>query len=1075
MSRLFRGLAATAACAVGAAALLAAPAAAIADAPFGIRINEVVSNGGTPDDWIEFYNYSDSAVDLSEYIVQDGSDKNPYTIPAGTIVEPGAYYVIDTLSDAGEGDFDFGLGKGDSVRLFAPGDANGAQPVLETTWPADTHAVPSWGAQGEGADVAYLLTAESTKGAANVFPAEPGESAGVVLNEIVYDEVSGYSDRVEIYNAGTETASIAGWTISDDTRDRFSTPFTEGTVLEPGAFAVLVTDVDFTFGLGKGDEVVLYDQDQTEVDAYAYENTSPTATFARCPDGAGDWAHATVATPGASNDCETAPIPGSVLLNEVDSGPADWVELHNPGSEAFELTGFEIRDNSDDHRWQFPAGAAIAAGEFLVVDANAEGLVFDDQTDAYEVGIFSAAIGVGSADQIRLYDAAGAKIDETHSWSEHANIDGDEIAATLARCPDGEGAFVLAYATPGAANDCVPPTVAINEIDSQGTPDWAEIVNTGAQPVDISGWTLMDNDPIGHAADVVPLAEGTILAPGEYFVFNGTDHFTFGLGNGDTVTIRDAAGRTVAEHAYEAHAQGVWARCEDGTGGFADVSVGTPGLRNACGNPVRINEIESDGDPDWIELVNPTGDALDVSGIVVKDDDDAHVHVIAEGTSIPANGYLVVDDLDFGIGKDDTVRVFDGDQLVDSASWGADHAANTWGRCPDTAGPFAVTAEPTPGAANICEGEIAVSPWPGSQEVRVLDTAPTFLEDSSGLDVQETAEGTFLWAVDNGTGAIWKLAASADGSVTMADGWADGKRVRFQKDAGDPGAAGPDTEGITVDGDGLVYVASERDNSDKGVNQNKILQVDPDEAGPDLVALTEWDLTELLPAVGANLGIEAVEWVPDATLAGDLYDDNTQAPYEAGSYVGDGLFFVAVEDNGGVYALALAADGSAELVSTIDPGLAGVMSLDYDSVLGVLWAVCDDGCGGKSAQITLNGTDQPGIAHFARPTGMPDINNEGFTTAPASLSVDGQRPVWWFADGYASEALRVGALPGPADGGGDDGSTGGGATGGTGSTNPGAGDLATTGGEPPAFAVMIAIGLLVCGGIALTVRRRATR
>jgi hypothetical protein len=43
---------------------------------------------------------------------------------------------------------------------------------------------------------------------------------------------------------------------------------------------------------------------------------------------------------------------------------------------------------------------------------------------------------------------------------------------------------------------------------------------------------------------------------------------------------------------------------------------------------------------------------------------------------------------------------------------------------------------------------------------------------------------------------------------------------------------------------------------------------------------------------------------------------------------------------------------------------------------------------------------------------MPDINNEGFATAPASLSVDGQRPVWWFADGFASESLRTGTLPG---------------------------------------------------------------
>ncbi len=1072
MSRYSRGLAAAAACAVGAAAtaFVVPPAAIAAEEPLGIRINEVVSNGGTPDDWIELYNYSDSDVDLSEYIIQDNSDKNPYTFPAGTIVAPGEYLVIDTLSDSGEGDFDFGLGKGDSVRLFAPGDANGTQPLLQTSWPADTHAVPSWGAQGDGADVTYALTSEPTKGSANSFSGggdgDPGTGPDVVLNEIIYDDVSGFSDRIEIFNRGSETVSIAGWTISDDKRDRFSTPFVDGTTLAPGAFAVLVTDVDFTFGLGKGDEVVLYDQAQAEVDAYAYEATSPTATFARCPDGTGDWAHATEATPGGANNCAVATIPGAVVLNEVDSGPADWVELYNPGTEPLDISGYELRDNSDDHRWSFVSGTSIDGGEFLVVEADTIGIVNGEEAR------FDAPIGIGSADEMRLFDADGQLIDRTGTWEGHANIDGDEIAATLARCPDGIGDFVLAYATQGATNECVPPAVAINEIDSQGAPDWAEIVNTGTEPVDISGWTLMDNDPIGHAADVMPLADGTILAPGEYFVFNGTDHFTFGLGGGDTVTIRNADGLTVAEHAYPAHADGFWARCEDGTGDFVDVAVSTPGIRNACGNPVRINEVESDGDPDWIELVNPTATALEVSGIVVKDDDDTHSYEIPAGTSIPANGYLVLDELGFGIGKDDQVRVFDGDQLVDSTSWGDNHAAATWGRCPDTVGPFAGTAEPTPGTANICPGEIAVSPWPGSQDVRVLDSIPTFLEDSSGLDVQETAEGTFLWAVDNGTGTIWKLNASAAGSAVIADGWTDGKRVRFQKDAEDPGAAGPDTEGITLDGDGLVYVASERDNSDKGVNQNTILQVDPDAAGPDLVALTEWDLTDLLPAVGANLGIEAVEWVPDSVLAGALFDDNTGATYEPSSYVGDGLFFVAVEDGGGVYAFALAADGTAELVSTIDPGLAGVMSLDYDSVLGVMWAVCDDGCGGKTAQITLNGTDQPDIAHFARPAGMPDINNEGFATAPASLSTNGERPVWWFADGYTSEALRVGTLPGAGSGGpGDGGSGDGGGGAGSGDGSDG-GDLATTGSEMPGAALVLALGLLLAGGLAAAMRRR---
>ncbi len=850
-------------------------------------------------------------------------------------------------------------------------------------------------------------------------PSSPPEaSANIVVNEIIYDEISGYDDRVELFNAGSTATDLTGWRISDDKRDRFG-DVPAGTVLAPGEFAVLVTDVDFMFGLGKGDEVVLYDASGAEVDAFTYLNTAPLAVWARCPDGTGDWAPATVATPGEANVCAPLPTPGTIVINEVDSQPADWVEFYNSGTAALDISGYEIRDNSDDHRWRFLPGTTIAAGQFLVVDEATIGLV-DGAEDR-----FSAPIGIGSADRIRLYDRSGTMIDDTLPWTAHAAIGGDFAAATLARCPDGVGAFALAHTTPGASNRCVMPSVTINEIESNGdVTDWVEVVNTGSSPIDLGGWTVMDNDPAGHAAQVTPLPSGSILAPGAYFVFDQPSNFVFGLGGGDTVTLRDATGNTVDEHVYLAHATGTWARCADGKGEFIDAPVATKGLRNACGNPVRINEVESNGGSpdDWIELVNPTATVLDVSGLVVKDDDDSHAYVIPATTTIAAGGYLVIEgaQLGFGLGSGDAVRVFENDVLVDDTTWGAGHAAVTWGRCPDTTGPFAVTAVSSKGAANVCAGEITAGVWPGSAAVRVVDQSSMFLADSSGLDTQSTPQGVFLWAVDNGTGKFWKLAVSADGSARFVDGWANGKRARFQRDALNPAAAGPDTEGITVDGAGWVYLASERDNSAKGVNQNVVLKVDPNAPGPDVVATQEWDLTALLPAVGANLGIEAVEWVADSALSGKLVDKNTSALYNPARYVGhgDGLFFVAVEDGGGVFAFALNADGTKTLVAEIDPGLSGVMALDYDTALGVLWAVCDDGCGGTAAQITLNGTATPTVAHFARPDGMPNINNEGFATAPATLASNGARPAWWFADGINPGALHAGTVPGGSTSGG---------------------------------------------------------
>lgn len=737
---------------------------------------------------------------------------------------------------------------------------------------------------------------------------------GVVVNEIVYDDVvPDLADSIELYNSSSAAVDISGWSVLDDKRDERGT-LPAATTLAPGAFLVLTKDatpLGFPFGLGKGDAVVLLDAADQIVDEYAYEATAPFADWSRCADG-GEWAHATEVTLGMPNNCTPiAPpeTPGAVLLNEIDSGPADWVELINPGTEALDLSGYELRDNSDDHNWFFGAGSSIDAGERLVVDAFSVG------ADAAGAPLeFQAAIGIGSADSVRLFDAAGTMLDN-YSWNGHPSIDGSEAAASWARCPDAIGDFALARVTPGPANDCVLPSVAINEVESNGdATDWVEVINTGSTTVDLSAWTLMDSDPIGHAADVVPVASGTMLAVGERFIFDQGVHFDFGLGGGDVATVRDAAGATVAEYSWSDHASITWARCPEGAGDFVDASVSTKGAANECGT----------------------------------------------GGGDGGNG--------------------------------------------DGGG----------------DGEPAAAVWPGPADVTVVDEAPMFLGDASGLETQETANGTVLWAVDNGTGTFWKLDAHADGSVDFADGWEDGKRARYQRDADAPTKAGPDTEGITVDAAGNLYFAAERDNSNKGVNENTVLAIDADAAGPDVVATQEWDLTASLPQVAANTGLEAVEWVSDADLAGLLVDANTNELYDPADYPthGDGLFFVAVEDDGVIYAYALGSDGSIHQIASIDPDLGGVMSLDYDSVLGEMWALCDNGCEGEAARIALTG-GEPTVQYFARPASMPNLNNEGFATAPASLSTAAStgeadaatRPVWWFADGERPGALRTGTVP----------------------------------------------------------------
>jgi len=784
--------------------------------------------------------------------------------------------------------------------------------------------------------------------------------------------------------------------------------------------------VNLSFGLKKNDTVTLLDTDgTTELDQHAWGDFH-LHTHGRIPDGAGAFVPLPAASPGALN----ADL--SVLrLNEIETdGSPDWVELFNTGATAVDATGAVIKSVGNAGNQVLSSPAVVPAGGVLLVNLS---------------------FGLKKNDTVTLLAANGTTQIDQYAW-------GDFHLHTWGRSPDGTGSFaLLPSASPGALNaagsdpDPEPSggAIRINEVDS-APDDWVELFNPGSAALDIADYELRDKDD-DHRWRFAP---GTTIAAGAFLVVEGATvgqvwngsawvSGTFaggvgGIGGDDRIRLYDAGGALIDEtfqwskHAFVGtEANGSYARCVDGVGGFLQASR-TKGASNAgsCALPsVALNEINPNG-ADWVEVINTGDAAVDLTGWYILDGDASHT--VAQTNPLPAGTSLAAGARFVFLGETSTERHFQfglsnnaGESVtlltatataVDSYGWSVGISA-TVGRCPEGTGVWGAQS-PTQGAANVC-GDPGPAPqpegrvWPGSTAVTVLDPTPTFLEDSSGLDTWTDATGTYLYAIDNGSGGtFWKLAVDSDGSIAFAPGWTDGKRVRFQKDAGNAGAAGPDTEGITLDGDGFVYAASERDNANNGVNWNVILKVDPDAAGPDLVAIDEWDITSALPAVDANLGIEAVEWVADADLTGKLWDTTRAKAYAPADYPGhgDGLFFVALEDNGHVYGFALSSGGAFELVADIDPGLGAAMALDYDTVFDVLWVVCDDGCLGSAAQLAFNGTATPGTTVVARPSGMPNLNNEGFATAPAGLIAGGQRPVWWFADGAASESLRAGTL-----------------------------------------------------------------
>ncbi len=129
-----------------------------------VVINEasVKSSAEGNSDWIELFNNGQDNVALGGWIIKDAKEREPFTIPGGTVLTGKGYYVVGKDPEGLNG-FTFGLGVADSVRLF---DGDGA--LVDTlTW-EDNLALEdkSLGRLPDGSGEFQTL-ATPTKGTAN--------------------------------------------------------------------------------------------------------------------------------------------------------------------------------------------------------------------------------------------------------------------------------------------------------------------------------------------------------------------------------------------------------------------------------------------------------------------------------------------------------------------------------------------------------------------------------------------------------------------------------------------------------------------------------------------------------------------------------------------------------------------------------------------------------------------------------------------------------------------------------------------------------------------------------------------
>ena len=304
-------------------------------------------------------------------------------------------------------------------------------------------------------------------------------------------------------------------------------------------------------------------------------------------------------------------------INEVMiDDPTPWLEIHNKGLEAADLSGMILtNDLADLTRFQVADGSTIPAGGFITFFADGDPGQGPLHT-SFQLGATGGQIGIFSGTKQIDAQAFGSK----------------GVGVSEGRYPDGVGSWrTFNIPTPGSSNLLPPPVVSsVSHVpaiptDSDAvtvrttiTDDGAVLTTTlhfsatGSGFVDVG---MTDSGENLYSAQIAPQPDGVLV---EYYI-------TAGDNDGQTST---------APHDYPdiLHRYLVGYRPQN-----LVINEFMADNETTLRDPDELEEF-----PDWIELYNPGRTPIDLGGKYLTDDLANPTRFrIPDGLIIPANGFTV--------------------------------------------------------------------------------------------------------------------------------------------------------------------------------------------------------------------------------------------------------------------------------------------------------------------------------------------------------------------------------------------------------------------------------------------------
>lgn len=356
-----------------------------------VVINEV-QPGGAGGGFIEFFNTTDSPVDLQGHYLSDTSANLAKTRISTSVVVPANG--LATVPFAGSG---LTAGSLTTVYLTLP---DGITPIagIEAAVPLDGRSIgrkPNGGGQ-------WFLFVNPSRGQPN------GSSAALAaqlrLNEVHFT-ADGRVDFIELKNLARTATSASGLFISS------RLDFSDKVPLSGSVAAGGHASWDVNFPLDGSGRVSLYliDAQNNVLAAREFRRRPGRESVQAWPEGSEEWYASLGSTRNAVNQ-PTRVL--DVVINEIFCDPpsdhrnGEFIELYNRGSAPVPLGGWRFEDGIS---YTFPAGATLAPGAYLVLAADAEAFAaaYGRQADGEYTGNLA-----NKGELVRLEDAVGNLVDQ---------------------------------------------------------------------------------------------------------------------------------------------------------------------------------------------------------------------------------------------------------------------------------------------------------------------------------------------------------------------------------------------------------------------------------------------------------------------------------------------------------------------------------------------------------------------------------------------------------------------------------------------------------------------------------------